>query len=153
VTETLLSTFGLYGGALVISFVAGMFPLVSIELFLIGISTWAAPSLGGFVLLVLLSAFGHQVAKTVTFYMGIGALENKKLKARVEKVRTKIDKWNKRPKVIMFIAATIGLPPLWLLGFIAHPLMKMRIVPFTLIVFFGRIGRYAFLMLIPVVVG
>jgi membrane protein YqaA with SNARE-associated domain len=153
VTETLLSTFGLYGGALVISFVAGMFPLVSIELFLIGISTWATPSPGGFVLLVLLSAFGHQVAKTITFYMGIGALENKKLKARVEKVRTKIDKWNKRPKVIMFIAATIGLPPLWLLGFIAHPLMKMRIVPFTLIVFFGRIGRYAFLMLIPVVVG
>ena len=152
-TETLLSTFGLYGGALVISFIAGMFPLVSIELFLIAVMGWATPSPAGFVLLVLISAFGHQVAKTVTFYMGIGALENKKLKARVEKVRLKIDKWNKRPKVIMFVAATIGLPPLWLLGFIAHPLMKMRIVPFTLIVFFGRIGRYAFLMLIPVVVG
>jgi membrane protein YqaA with SNARE-associated domain len=152
VTETLLSTFGLYGGALVISFVAGLFPLVSIELFLIGISTWATPTPAGFVLLVILAATGHQIAKTITFYAGIGALENKKLAARVEKVRTRIDKWNKRPKVIMFIAATIGLPPLWLLGFIAHPLMKMRIVPFTLIVYFGRIGRYAFLMLIPLVV-
>ncbi len=151
-TETLLSTFGLYGGALVISFVAGLFPLVSIELFLIGISTWATPTPVGFVLLVILAATGHQIAKTITFYAGIGALENKKLAARVEKVRTRIDKWNKRPKVIMFIAATIGLPPLWLLGFIAHPLMKMRIVPFTLIVYFGRIGRYAFLMLIPLVV-
>lgn len=151
-TETLLSTFGLYGGALVISFVAGLFPLVSIELFLIGISTWATPTPAGFVLLVILAATGHQIAKTITFYAGIGALENKKLAARVEKVRTRIDKWNKRPKVIMFIAATIGLPPLWLLGFIAHPLMKMRIVPFTLIVYFGRIGRYAFLMLIPLVV-
>jgi membrane protein YqaA with SNARE-associated domain len=153
VTETLLSTFGLYGGALVIAFIAGMFPLVSIELFLIFVMEWATPGPAGFVLIVLLAAFGHQIAKTVTFYMGIGALENKKLKARVEKVRTKIDRWNKRPKVIMFIAATIGLPPLWLLGFIAHPLMKMKIVPFTLIVFFGRVGRYAFLMLIPVVVG
>ena len=38
-TETLLATFGLYGGAFVISFVAGLFPLVSIELFLIGVST------------------------------------------------------------------------------------------------------------------
>jgi membrane protein YqaA with SNARE-associated domain len=153
VRETLLAMFGLYGGAVVISFIAGMFPLVSIELFLIFVMSYYPPSPAGFVLLVLLSAFGHQVAKTVTFYMGIGALENKKLKARVEKVRTRIDKWNKRPKLVMLVAATIGLPPLWLLGFIAHPLMKMKIVPFTLIVFFGRIGRYAFLMLIPVVVG
>jgi membrane protein YqaA with SNARE-associated domain len=153
VRETLLATFGLYGGAFVLSFIAGMFPLLSIELFLIFVMTYSPPDAAGFVLLVLLAASGHQVAKTVTFYMGVGALENKRMKARVEKVRARIERWNKRPKLIMFISATIGLPPLWLLGFIAEPLMKMRIVPFTLIVFFGRIGRYAFLMLIPVVVG
>ncbi len=151
--ETLLAMFGLYGGAFVISFIAGMFPLVSIELFLIFVMSYYPPGPGGFVLLVLLAAFGHQVAKTVTFYMGVGALESKRLKPRVDKVRTRIDKWDKRPKLIMFIAATIGLPPLWLMGFIAHPLMKMRIQTFTLIIFFGRIGRYAFLMLIPVVFG
>ena len=95
-TETLLSTFGLYGGAFVIAFVAGMFPLVSIELFLVGVATWATPSPGGIALLVVLSAIGHQIAKTVTFYAGIGALGNKKLAARVEKARTKIDRWNKR---------------------------------------------------------
>ena len=151
--ETLLAMFGLYGGAFAISFIAGMFPLVSIELFLIFVMTYYPPGPAGFVVLVLLAALGHQIAKTVTFYMGVGALESKRLKPRVDKVRTRVDKWNKRPKLVMFIAATIGLPPLWLLGFIAHPLMKMRIVPFTLIVFFGRIGRYAFLMLIPVVIG
>lgn len=148
-TETLLSAFGLYGGAFVISFIAGLFPLVSIELFLVGISAWATPTPAGVVLLILLSATGHQIAKTVTFYAGIGALENAKLKVRVEKVRARIDRWNKRPKVIMFLAATVGLPPLWLLGFIAHPLMKMRIVPFTVICFVGRVGRYAFMMIIP----
>ncbi len=151
-TETLLSTFGLYGGAFVIAFVAGLFPLVSIELFLVGVSTWATPPPGGIALLVVLSAIGHQIAKTITFYAGIGALENKRLAARVEKVRAKIDRWDKRPKAIMFLSATVGLPPLWLLGFIAHPLMKMRIVPFTLITFFGRVGRYAFMMLVPLLV-
>ncbi|MBL0214932.1 MAG: hypothetical protein IPQ07_13735 [Myxococcales bacterium] len=151
-TETLLSTFGLYGGAFVISFVAGLFPLISIELFLVGVSTWATPSPGGIAVLIVISAIGHQIAKTVTFYAGIGALENAKLKARVEKVRAKIDRWNKRPKVIMFLAATVGLPPLWLLGFIAHPLMKMRIVPFTVICFVGRIGRYAFMMIVPLLI-
>ncbi|CAN5914482.1 hypothetical protein BH11MYX3_BH11MYX3_42970 [soil metagenome] len=151
-TESLLSTFGLYGGALVIAFVAGLFPLVSIELFLVGISTWAPQTPAGMALLIVLSAIGHQLAKTVTFYAGIGALENKRLAARVEKVRARIDRWNKRPKLVMFLSATVGLPPLWLLGFIAHPLMKMRIWPFTLITFFGRVGRYAFMMIVPLLV-
>jgi membrane protein YqaA with SNARE-associated domain len=149
VTESLLSTFGLYGGVLVISFLAGMFPLVSIELFLVGIARLAPPTPAATTLLVLLAAFGHQVAKTFTYYAGVGALENGKLAARVEKLRARIDRWNKRPKLVMFLAATIGLPPLYFLGFIAHPLMKMRFVPFTLISFFGRIGRYAFMIIVP----
>ncbi|MEO7095123.1 MAG: hypothetical protein ABI175_17820 [Polyangiales bacterium] len=152
-TETLLSTFGLYGGALVISFVAGLFPLVSIELFLIGVMTWAAPGPGGFILLVILAAIGHQIAKTMTYFAGAGVLEHKRIKPRIEKVRAKIEKWNKHPKLIMAVAGTVGLPPLWALGFVVRPLMKMKFWTFTLIVFFGRIGRYAFLMLIPVVFG
>ena len=148
-TESLLSTFGLYGGALVISFIAGMFPLVSIELFLVGIARLAPPGPGGITLLVLLAAVAHQVAKTFTFYAGVGALENGKLAARVEKLRARIDRWNKRPKLIMFLSATVGLPPLYFLGFIAHPLMKMRFTTFTLITFFGRIGRYAFMLIVP----
>lgn len=152
-TETLLSTFGLYGGALVISFVAGLFPLVSIELFLVGVSAWAHPSAGDYVALILISAFGHQVAKTITYVAGVGALENHKVKPRIEKVRHKIERWNKQPKLVMLISATVGLPPLWLLGFIAHPLMNMRFVPFTLITLFGRIGRYTFMMVAPLVVG
>ena len=148
-TETLLATFGLYGGAFVISFVAGLFPLISIELFLVGIARLAPPSPGGIVALVLISAVGHQIAKTITFYAGVGALENKKLAARVEKVRTRIDRWNKQPKLVMLLSATFGLPPLWLLGFIAHPLMGMRFIPFTVICFLGRIGRYAFMIIVP----
>jgi membrane protein YqaA with SNARE-associated domain len=149
VTDTLLETFGLYGGAFVIAFVAGLIPINLIELFLMGIGGFAAPGTAGIVALILLSAVGHQIAKTVTYYMGVGALENKRLKAKVEKVRARIDRWNKRPKLIMFLGATIGLPPLLLLGFIAHPLMGMRFIPFTVITFFGRIGRYTFMILVP----
>jgi membrane protein YqaA with SNARE-associated domain len=149
VTDHLLATFGLYGGAFVISFIAGLFPLVSIELFLVGVARLAPPSPAGIVALVLVAAVGHQIAKTVTYYAGVGALENKKLAARVERIRTKIDRWNRSPKLVMLLAATFGLPPLWLLGFIAHPLMRMRIVPFTVICFTGRIARYAFMLVVP----
>lgn len=152
-TESLLSTFGIQGGALVIAFVAGLFPLVSIELFLVGVMTWSTPSAAGFVVLVILAAVGHQLAKTVTFFAGAGALEHRRVKPQIDKVRAKIDRWNKRPKAIMLVAGTVGLPPLWALGFVARPLMNMRFWTFTTIVFVGRVGRYAVLMLIPVALG
>jgi membrane protein YqaA with SNARE-associated domain len=155
VIDSLLATFGLFGGAFVIGFTAGMFPIVSIELFLIGIGTWAAPTPTDMVALVLLAAVGHQIAKTICYYAGYGALEkaNDKLRARVDKLRHKIDRWNKRPKMIMFVASTIGLPPLYLLAFIARPLMNMRFWPFTVIVFSSRIVRYAVLLAVPKLIG
>ena len=38
--DSLLATLGLYGATLAIGFVAGMFPLVSIELFLVGATAY-----------------------------------------------------------------------------------------------------------------
>jgi len=154
VTESLLQMFGLFGGAAVIGFVAGMFPIVSIELFLIGVSTWAAPSPAAIALLVVLAAIGHQIAKSICYFAGEGmlALPKGKMKARIDRLQVRIDRWNKRPKLIMFFACTVGFPPLYLMTFIARPLMKMRFWQFTAICFFSRIGRFAFLMMIPQII-
>jgi membrane protein YqaA with SNARE-associated domain len=151
VTESLLQMFGLFGGAAVIGFIAGMFPIVSIELFLVGVSTWAAPSPGAIALLVLLAAIGHQVAKSICYFAGEGmlAMPTGKMKDRIERAKARIDRWNQRPKLIMFFACTVGFPPLYLMTFIAGPLMKMRFWQFTAICFFGRIGRFTFMMVIP----
>lgn len=153
-TESLLQMFGLFGGAAVIGFIAGMFPIISIELFLIGVSTWAAPSPLAIALLVVLAGLGHQVAKSLCYFAGEGmlALPKGKMKDRIERARARIERWNKRPKLIMFLAATIGLPPLYLLAFIAGPLMKMRFWQFTALCFSGRLGRFAFLMAVPQVI-
>lgn len=150
-TESLLQTFGLFGGAFVIAFIAGMFPIVSIELFLVGVSTLAHPSPAAIALLVMLAAIGHQIAKTFCYYAGEGmlAMPKGKMKVRVERARVRIDRWNKRPKLIMLFASTVGLPPLYLMCFIAGPLMKMRFWQFTAICFFGRIGRFAVMMIVP----
>lgn len=150
-TESLLAIFGLYGGALVIGFVAGLFPIVSIELFLVGVGAWAAPRAPALVMIVLLAAVGHQIAKTICYYAGAGALAlpKGKLKQRIDRVRARIDRWNRRPKVIMLLAAIVGLPPLYVLAFVAGPLMNMRFASFTAICFGGRLGRYAVLMLVP----
>jgi membrane protein YqaA with SNARE-associated domain len=154
VTDSLLQMFGLFGGACVIGFIAGMFPIVSIELFLVGVSAMASPSPAAISLLVLLAAIGHQIAKTVCYYAGEGmlALPKGKMKDRIERARARIDRWNKRPKLIMFFASTVGFPPLYLMCFIAGPLMKMRFWQFTAICFFGRIGRFAVMMIVPQII-
>ena len=148
-SDHLLELFGLYGACLVIAFIAGMFPLISIEAFLIAYCALRPVTWPEFVVMVLLSALGHQIAKTVCYFAGIGALENRRIKPMIAKWQPRIDRWNKYPGVIFFIAATVGLPPMWLIGFIARPLMHLRFVPFTLVCFVGRAGRYAFLAAIP----
>jgi membrane protein YqaA with SNARE-associated domain len=149
VSEHVLELFGVYGGCLVIAFVAGMFPLVSIEAFLIAYCALRPVTWPEFVVMVLLGALGHQIAKTVCYFAGIGALENRRIKPMIAKWQPRIDRWNKYPWAIFLVAATVGLPPMWLIGFIARPLMHLRFVPFTLVCFFSRAGRYAVLAAIP----
>jgi membrane protein YqaA with SNARE-associated domain len=138
---------GLYGATLVIAFVAGMFPLVSIEVFLFGLSAKGA-EVRALVVLIGIAAVGHQIAKTVTYYVGAGVFElpRGKMRERIEAAKAQIDRWNKRPRLIMAIAATTGLPPLVVLGYIASPLMRMGIKTFTAISFTGRVLRYGTLV-------
>jgi membrane protein YqaA with SNARE-associated domain len=149
VTEQLLHTLGVYGGSFVVALIAGLFPLLSIEVFLVGLSAFTDPTWPVLLACCALAAVGHQIAKTITYYAGVGALERGKLKAKLDQVRPRIEKWNKAPKLVMFLAGSIGLPPLYVMGFIARPLMRMGIVPFTLIVLITRFGRFVVLGAIP----
>jgi membrane protein YqaA with SNARE-associated domain len=148
-TETLLESFGMYGGSLVVAFIAGLFPFFSIEVFLVGISAMLNLTLPQVLLCCLLAATSHQVSKTLTYVAGVGALERGKIKAKLDQIRPKIDRWNRAPHLILFVSSAIGLPPLFILGFIAHPLMGIRFIPFTVIVFVARFGRFVVLAAIP----
>jgi membrane protein YqaA with SNARE-associated domain len=153
VIESLRTTLGLYGATLVIAFIAGMFPIVSIELFLAG-ATALGVELRIVVVLIAIAVVGHQIAKTITYYAGAGAFElpRGKLRARIDALQARIDRWNKRPRLVMFLGATTGLPPLLLLGYIARPMMKMPITTFTAISVFGRAMRYATLVAVAALV-
>lgn len=143
----LLASFGLYGATLVLAFLAGMFPLLSVEAFLVAVAvSGVAPE--ELALLVGIAAIGHQIAKTVTYYAGSGALAlpRGRVHDRIEAARRWIDRWNRRPRWILFVSASIGLPPLYLLGFVARPLMGMAFSTFTALSLLGRIARYVTLV-------
>jgi membrane protein YqaA with SNARE-associated domain len=145
----LLENYGIFGGSALSAFIAGLFPLFSIEVILVLVSTMANPSLGDVTMCCLLAAGGHQVAKTITYYAGVGALEHGKLKDKLEKNRHRIDRWNKAPHLMLALAGGIGIPPLWVLGFIARPVMRIQLLAFTAIIFVTRFGRFFVLAVIP----
>ena len=150
-TADLLSKLGIYGGTFAVALIAGLFPVASIELFLVGISIAITPSFPQLFLLCVLGAVGHQIAKTITFYAGEAALEHGRIGKKLAAARPRLEKWNKAPYLVMVLGATVGIPPMYLLGFIAEPIMRMRFIPFTLIVFTGRLARFIFLAGIPLV--
>ncbi len=147
--QRLLEDYGIFGGSLIVAFIAGLFPLFSIEVFLVLATSFARPSLDQLTLCCLLAALSHQLSKTITYYAGVGALEHGRLKQKIDANRERIDRWNKAPHWILALAGAVGVPPLWILGFIARPLMRINIAMFTLIVFVTRFGRFMVLAAIP----
>ena len=147
--QSLLESFGIYGGSMIVAFIAGLFPLFSIEIFLMGLSAVVAPTFATLALCCLLAALTHQVAKTITYYAGVGALEHGKMKDKIERNRERIARWNKAPHLLLTLGGALGIPPLWILGIVARPLMGIKLVPFTVIVFVTRFGRFVVLAAIP----
>ncbi len=147
--DQLLELFGLYGATLVIAFVAGMFPLVSIEAFLVGWCALKPVTWQEFAILVVIGATGHQIAKTICYVAGVGALESKRVKPMLETWRPRIERWNKYPRLMFFFACSVGVPPMWLIAFVAKPILHLRFVPFTLVCWVCRAGRYGVLAMIP----
>jgi membrane protein YqaA with SNARE-associated domain len=142
VGDSLLASLGLYGAAFAVAFVAGLFPVVSIEVFL-GLTAGRVLA-RELVVMIGLAVIGHQIAKTITYYAGAGVFElpRGKVRQQIEAAKARIERWNRRPRLVMFVAAVTGFPPLYLLGFIARPLMKMNLATFTAISVAGRILRY-----------
>jgi membrane protein YqaA with SNARE-associated domain len=148
-TESLFQSLGAYGGSFVVAFLSGLFPLASIEVFLVMITGLTAPTFGTMLVYCLFASAGHQLSKTITFYAGAGALEHGKIKQKLDEVRPRIEKWNKAPRIVLFVSGAIGIPPLYIIGFIARPLMGIGIGWFTFLILVTRFGRFVVLAGIP----
>jgi membrane protein YqaA with SNARE-associated domain len=150
--QGLLESYGIFGGSMIVAFIAGLFPFFSIEVFLLLAVSFAQPSFEELTICCLLAATTHQISKTITYYAGVGAMERGRLKKKLDAVRPRIDRWNKAPRLMLGLAGAFGIPPLWVLGFIAKPLMRIDFVSFTVIIFVTRFGRFVVLAVIPLLV-
>jgi membrane protein YqaA with SNARE-associated domain len=153
VVDSLRLALGLYGAALAIGFIAGLFPFVSIELFLVGATAYGVEP-HALPILIVLGALGNQIARSITYYMGAGVfdLPRGKLRVKIEAFQARIEHWNRRPLIILAASSTIGIPPLYLLGFIAQPILKLSHTVFTAVSFTGRLLRMTTVVVVTYVI-
>jgi membrane protein YqaA with SNARE-associated domain len=149
-THQILTTLGLYGGTLVVCFLAGLIPLINAEVFLVGISLWVIRSPQQLPAVIVLAAIGQMTAKVILYYAGMGMFELPKgrWKDKIQRAREKMARWEKRPYAIYAASASLGLPPLYLTTFAAGA-MRLNFALFCIIGFLGRTLRFGVLVLIP----
>lgn len=137
---------GIYVAAFGIAVVSGVFPLVSSELFLVGI---AMSNAGTPKLLVIagLIALGQTVSHSTLFQAarGVTSLGEKrraKFEKRIERARAVVSRWRGNVPILLCSAATLGLPPMMLVS-VAAGALRVRFRTFVIIGVLGRVLRFA----------
>jgi membrane protein YqaA with SNARE-associated domain len=144
VTTDLIESLGIYGGTYVVCLLAGLIPLINAEFFLVGLTLWAVQDPGRLVAVVLLASLGQMTAKIILYYAAYGMFElpRGRFKAKIEAARGRMEKWRDRPKYVLAISATVGLPPFYLVSLAAGAL-RIRLATFCAIGLVGRIVHFA----------
>jgi membrane protein YqaA with SNARE-associated domain len=143
-----VTSYGVYTGTLLMSFVSGLVPLVNSEILLLGLSaTLTTPLLGP---LALCATLGQMAAKTVCYFSGQGLvrLAPARSAGTLQQLETRLAHWEAQTDLLIFFSATFGVPPFYLLPFVAGSL-RIQFWRFFLIGCVGRCLRFWFLLAAP----
>jgi membrane protein YqaA with SNARE-associated domain len=146
VTDHLLAAFGLYGGTLVACFVAGLVQVINTEALLVAASLWLVEDPIQLPAVALCAAVGQMIANVMFFYAGRGGA--RLVRTKLDRVRTKIARWQNRPNAVLAAASIVGLPPLVLVAVAAGGL-GIGVRRFAAIGLCGRWLRFAVVVAIP----
>lgn len=141
VLETLEAVGGIYIAMFAIAVVSGVFPIVSSELALIGM-TVALGDLTRPLVLAVIVAIGQTISHSTLFFAArevtrVGAKKRAKLEARLAKARALVARWGDKWLLLIAAAALFGVPPMVLVSLAAGALG----VRFRTLVTIGLPGR------------
>jgi len=138
--------FGIYAGTFAIAIASCFVPMISIEVFLVGITLARGP--GDAVALVLLAAVGQIIGKLPIYYAtrGLTSLEGRH-RRWIERMRRWLARTRCSPEVALSASALLGIPP-FALASTAAGAFAIPAARFSLIVGVGRALRFAVLIAI-----
>jgi len=139
--DHLIGSLGIYAATLVIAVVGSVIPIVSIELFLIGVAVTMGPAHAA--PLIAIAAIGQTAGKLPVYYASRGVAHLGR--GRLERVRAWAARW--RPDLLLATSSTLGLPPFSLLA-TAAGVLAIPVRRFCVVVALGRAARFAAIFLL-----
>lgn len=132
---------------LVVSLVAGLVPVVNLEVYLIAVSAVAPDS--ALAPLAFVAALGQMAAKSLLYLAGQGALRLPLggLRPRVEAMRSRYGS-SRGGLVVVLASAFFGVPPFYGVSVLAGAL-RWRFDRFLVAGFLGRLARFGAVLLLP----
>lgn len=143
-SEALLAAFGLYAGTFAVAAVSAVFPLVSIEVFLVAITLTRGPA--DAVALVILATLGQLVGKVPIYLVACGIAEVPGRQRRwIDRMRAWSTRLGDRPAWVLAASSVIGVPP-FSISSTAAGVLRIRLRTFVVVVALGRAARFAVLV-------
>jgi membrane protein YqaA with SNARE-associated domain len=153
VIDGLEASVGIYAASLIIGVLSGVIPIVNAELYLIGVVLLTG-NLPAAVILGVIVAVGQMIAKIALYQAARGATNlgrNTKFGAKLEKARALVDRWQGKPITLLFLSATTGIPPFFIVSVLAG-MLAIRIQTFVVVGLVGRILRFVTIALAALLV-
>ncbi len=150
--DQLFGPLGLYAATYAVSVVSAVFPVVSAEVYLIGVG--ATLSGDALVPVVLLTALGQMTGKAGLYAGGRGLLRlgPGKSQGAVERLHARVLERRGSTGALLFVSAFLGLPPFYVLSIVAG-MLRVHFASFLVLGFVGRALRFALVILMPQLVG
>jgi membrane protein YqaA with SNARE-associated domain len=143
-SDSLVGAGGIYFAALAIGAISSIVPIISIEVFLVGVTLARGP--GDAIPLIFLATLG-QVAGKLPVFFGSRAVAD--LPGRHQKWLARIRAWNARlggrSYLLLATSAVVGLPPFSVISTAAGAL-AIPLRAFCIVIAAGRTLRFALLI-------
>jgi membrane protein YqaA with SNARE-associated domain len=138
--HAIVGALGIYAGVFVVGAISSMIPIVSIDLFLIGLTVASAANP---VPVIILAAAGQLAGKLPIYWAsrGVATLRGPH-RERLERLRARVARWQRAPLLVLATSAVSGLPPFSIMA-TAAGLLAIRLRAFCAVVFLGRATRFA----------
>jgi len=139
--KRLLATF-------IYSFVAGVFPLLNVEAYLLAFSAYLSPE--AMIPIVVAATAGQMLAKSLLYLSGVGLLNlpHRAARERIERVSDRLRTYRRGTWTLVLISAFLGLPPLYVVS-IAAGTLRLHFGLFLAISTAGRLLRLTVVAILP----
>ena len=143
-----LSQFGIYTGTYFYCLISGIVPLVNAEVFLVFVSSLVSKQL--LLPVLFLATAGQMTSKALIYFSGRGIfkLSYKRYEKKINETKEKMQKWESKIGIFVFISALTGFPPFYVTTIIIGT-MNYNFFSFFIIGFIGRLFRFGLLILFP----